>query len=72
MQKNCSICTSVGLGLEVEVLEGMNDLVGISPAARVVVEALVGEEVLIGGVQGGAAGVVQSVGDDLNCCGIRG
>ena len=43
-------------------------MVGIAPAARGVVEALVGEEVLIGGVEGGAAGVVQPVGVDLNCC----
>ena len=33
-----------------EVLEGLDDLVGVAPAAGGVVEALVGEEVLIGGV----------------------
>ena len=37
--------------LEVEVLEGLDGLVGIGPAARGVIEALVGEEVLIGGVE---------------------
>ena len=54
--------------LEVEVLQGLDSLVGVAPAAVGVVEALVGEEVLIGGVEGGAAGVVQPVGVDLNCC----
>ena len=43
---------------------------GVAPVAGGVVEALLGEEVLIGGVEGGAAGVVQSVGIDSNCCGI--
>ena len=47
-------------------------MVGVAPAAGGVVKALVGEEVLIGGVEGGAAGVVQPVGVDLNCCGIGG
>ena len=56
--------------LEVEVLEGLDDLVGVTPSARVVVEALVGEEVLIGGVEGGAAGAVQAVGVDLDLGGI--
>ena len=45
-------------------------MVGVAPAAGGVVERLVGEEVLIGGVEGGLAGVVQPVGIDLNCCGI--
>ena len=36
--------------LEVEVLEGLDDLVGVAPAAGGVVEALVEEDVLIGGV----------------------
>ena len=45
---------------------------GISPAARVVVEALAGEEVFIGVCEGDAVGVVQAVGVDLNCCGISG
>ena len=45
---------------------------GIGPAARGVIEALVGEEVLIGGVEGGAAGAVQAVGVDLNLVGICG
>ena len=58
--------------LEIEVLEGLDGLVGVAPAARGVIEALVGEEVLIGGVEGGAVGVVQPVGVDLNCCGISG
>ena len=43
---------------------------GVAPVAGGVVEALVGEEVLIGGVEVGAAGVVQSVGIDLKYCGI--
>ena len=44
-------CLKSSLGaLEVEVLEGLDDLVGIGPAARGVVEALVEEDVLIGGV----------------------
>lgn len=54
--------------LEVEVLQGLDSLVGVAPVAGGVVEALVGEEVLIGGVERGAAGVVQPVGVDLNCC----
>ena len=54
--------------LEIEVLQGLDGLVGVAPAAVGVVEALVGEEVLIGGVEGGAVGVVQPVGVDLNCC----
>ena len=37
--------------LEVEVLQGFDGLVGVAPAAVGVVEALVGEEVLIGGVE---------------------
>ena len=36
--------------LEVEVLQGLDSLVGVAPVAGGVVEALVGEEVLIGGV----------------------
>ena len=43
---------------------------GIGPSARGVIEALVGEEVLIGGVEGGAAGAVQAVGVDLDLGGI--
>ena len=58
--------------LKVDVLQGLDDVVGISPASRSVVEALVGEEVLIGGGEGGAAGVVQAVGVDLNFGGICG
>ena len=54
--------------LEVEALQGVDGVVGVAPAARGVVEALIGEEVLIGGVVGDAAGVVQPVGGDLNCC----
>ena len=38
------------IGSEVEVLEGLDDLVGVAPAAGGVVEALVEEDVLIGGV----------------------
>ena len=68
--EKCSICTSVGNVSEVEVLQGLNDFVGVTPAAGRVVEDLVGEEVLIGGVEGGAAGAVQPVGIHLNCCGI--
>ena len=37
--------------LEVEVLQGLDGVVGVTPAAGGVVEALVGEEVLIGGVE---------------------
>ena len=40
---------------------------GVIPGAGGVVEGLVGEEVLIDGVEGWAAGVVQAVGIDLNC-----
>ena len=47
-------------------MEGLDDLVGVAPAAGGVVEALVGEEVLIGGVEGGAAGAVQAIGVDLD------
>ena len=56
--------------LKIEVLEGLDGVVGVAPVAGGVVEGLVGEEVLIGGVEGGLAGVVQPVGIDLNCCGI--
>ena len=58
--------------LEVDISQRIDDLVGVTPAAGGVVEALVGEEVLIGGVEGGAAGVVQPAGIDLNCFGICG
>ena len=54
------------MGLKVEVLQGLDGVVGVAPVARGVVEALAGEEVLIGGVEGGAAGVVQAIGVDLN------
>ena len=47
-------------------------MVGVAPAAVGVVEALVGEGDLIGGVERGAAGVVQPVGIDLNYFGICG
>ena len=42
----------------------------VTPGAGGVVEGLVGEEVLIGGVEGGAAGAVQAVGVDLDLGGI--
>ena len=49
---------------------GLEDLLGLAPAARNDVEALVGEDVLLGG---GYEGVVQAV---CSCCsnggGIRG
>ena len=56
----------VGLPSEVEVLQGLDGVVGVTPAAGGVVEALVGEEVLINGVEGGFAGVVEAVGIHLN------
>ena len=59
----------LGWGLEVEILEGLNGLVGVAPAAGGVVEALVGEEVLIDGVEGGFAAVVEAVGVGLDGCG---
>ena len=66
----------VGFGLEVEVLQGLDGVVGVAPAARRVVKALVGEEVLIGGVEVGATGVVQVIGVDLTpgcvICGLIG
>ena len=55
-----------------EVLEGLDGVVGVAPVAGGVVEDLVGEQVLIGGVEGGVAGVVQAVGIHLNCCGVSG
>ena len=58
--------------LEVVCVQRVDGVVGVAPAARSVVEALVGEEVLIGGVERGAAGVVQPAGIDLNCFGICG
>ena len=42
--------SSLGV-LEVEVLQGLDGLEGVAPAAVGVVEALVGEEVSIGGVE---------------------
>ena len=39
---------------------------GVTPVAEGVVEALVGEEVLIGGVAGGASVVVQAIGVGLD------
>ena len=52
----------------------MDGVVGVAPAASHVVKALVGEEVLIGGVEGGAAVVVQVIGIHLNrgagICGV--
>ena len=42
---------SVGIASEVEVLQGLDGLVGVAPAAGGVVEALVGEEVLINGCE---------------------
>ena len=56
--------------LEVDISQRVDDLVGVTPAAGGVVEALVGEEVLIGGFEGGAAGAVQAVGVDLDLGGI--
>ena len=58
--------------LEIEVFQGLDGVVGVAPVARGVFEALVGEEVLIGVGAGDAAGAVQPVGVDLNCCGISG
>ena len=67
-------CRSDGLVLEVEVLQRVDGLVGVSPAAGGVVEALVGEEVLIGGVEGGLTVFVHFVAVDLNrgagICGV--
>ena len=40
--------------LEVDISQGLDGLVGVTLAAGGVVEALVGEEVLISGVEGGA------------------
>ena len=37
--------------LKIEVLEGLDGVVGVTPVAGGVVEGLVGEEVLIGGVE---------------------
>ena len=51
-------------------MQGLNDFVSVTPAAGGVVEDLVGEEVLIGGVERGAAGVVQAIGVDLDRGGI--
>ena len=56
--------------LEVDISQRVDDLVGVTPAAGGVVEALVGEEVLIGVGEGDAAGVVQAVGVDLDLGGI--
>ena len=56
--------------LEVDISQRVDDLVGVTPAAGGVVEALVGEEVLIGGFEGGAVGVVQAVGIHLDRGGI--
>ena len=64
------LSVSAGVASKVEILEGLDGLVGIGPAARGVIEALVGEEVLIGGVEGCAAGAVQAVGVDLDLGGI--
>ena len=44
---------SEGVISEVELLQRLDDLVGVTPAASRVVEALVGEKVLIGGCEGG-------------------
>ena len=64
----------VGLPSEVEVLQGLDGVVGVTPAAGGVVEALVGEEVLIGGVEGGLTVFVHFVAVDLNrgagICGV--
>ena len=61
---------SVGFGSKIQVLEGLDGVVAVTPAAGRIVEALVGEEVFIGGVEGGAAGVVQAIGIDLDLGGI--
>ena len=47
----CFLAKTAVSGLEVEVLQGLDGLVGVAPAAGGVVEGLVGEEVLIGGVE---------------------
>ena len=46
----CFLAKTAVSGLEVEVLQGLDGVVGVTPAAGGVVEGLVGEEVLIGGV----------------------
>ena len=47
-------------------------MVGVTPVAGGVVERLVGEEVLIGGVERGITGDAQSVSIDLSCYGVSG
>ena len=53
-------------------MQGLNGVVGVAPVAGGVVEDLIGEEVLISGVEGGAASVVEPVGIDLDRGGICG
>ena len=66
-------CLKSSLGvLEVELLQGLDGVVGVTPAAGGVIEGLVGDEVLIGGVEGGFAVCVDSVGVDLNRCAVCG
>ena len=50
-EKKLDLYQHLVVALEVEVLQGVDGVVGVTPAAGGVVEALVGEEVLIGGVE---------------------